>query len=106
MVVIATRTCRRISGGFVRGTYSADEIDAVAAYCHDTDMAYLLPIRECAGQSYVHLRLAPARNNQAVGVKWASQFEFGAVAQLGERLSGTQKVTGSSPVSSTSEEAA
>jgi hypothetical protein len=42
------------------------------------------------------------------GVNWAKDFEFdatlgprGAIAQLGERLAGSQKVAGSSPAGST-----
>jgi hypothetical protein len=49
----------------------------------------------------------PTRNNQRRGVHWARDYEFaariqsfGAVAQLGERLAGSQKATGSSPVGS------
>jgi hypothetical protein len=56
----------------------------------------------------VQLRLAPARNNQRRGIHWTRDYEFaarirsfGAVAQLGERLAGSQKATGSSPVGST-----
>jgi hypothetical protein len=33
-----------------------------------------------------YLRLAPAKNNQRVGLKWASEYaDIGAIAQLGER---------------------
>lgn len=103
VVVIATRTNRTTPNGYVRGTYSSAEIDMFAAYCFDLDEVYLLPIREFDGQSHVHLRLKPCRNQQAVGVKWAEQYRLGAVAQLGERLGGTQKAAGSSPASSTSE---
>jgi hypothetical protein len=80
-------------------TYSADEIDAFAAYCEDVD--------RCDRRN-VQLRLAPTKNNQAQGINWASDYEFaaklgglGAVAQLGERRRGTPKATGSSPVGST-----
>jgi hypothetical protein len=55
----------------------------------------------------VQLRLAPTLNNQRQGINWAEHYEFearlralGAVAQLGERLAGSQKVTGSIPVGS------
>jgi hypothetical protein len=53
-----------------------------------------------------HLRLAPARNNQQIGVTMADDYRLGAVAQLGERLAGSQKVRGSSPLSSTGPKAA
>ena len=68
--------------GYVRNTYGADEIDAVAAYCHDNGGCYLLPINEVAGMQLVHLRLAPTKNGQRAGVRMASDYELGAVAQL------------------------
>jgi hypothetical protein len=54
-----------------------------------------------AGKTYIHLRLTPARNNQRTGVTMAADYEFGAVAQLGERRHGMAEVRGSSPLSST-----
>jgi PD-(D/E)XK endonuclease len=89
-------------------TYSADEIDAFAAYCEDVDRCYFLPFEVFGDRRNVQLRLAPRKNNQAQGINWASDYEFaaklgglGAVAQLGERRRGTPKATGSSPVGST-----
>ena len=74
---------------------------------------FLMPIEELAGQSHLHLRMAPARNNQRVGIRMAADYDLdkmvnrlGAVAQLGERLAGSQKVRGSSPLSSTPQQAA
>ncbi len=98
VIVIRCRTCRRGRDGLIHRSYRAGEIDAVAAYSPDTGRCYLLPAElsvECAG---VHLRLAPTKNNQAIGIRWARDFEFaarlaaphGAVAQLGERLAGSQ----------------
>jgi prevent-host-death family protein len=89
--------------GYVRSTYAADEVDAIAAYCGgDLDECYLLPIELVAGQYSVHLRLAPARNGQRAGLHFANEYLFsGAVAQLGERRHGMAEATGSSPVSST-----
>jgi hypothetical protein len=107
--VISVRTCTsRLTplNGYVRTTYSADEIDAVAVYCPDTDECYFLPIELVAGKTYTHLRLATARNNQKIGVTMADDYRLGAVAQLGERLAGSQKVRGSSPLSSTGPKAA
>ena len=72
-----------------------------AAFCAELNKVYVLPIDEVAGQTYLHLRLAPARNNQRSLVRMASDYELGAVAQLEERLAGSQKVRGSSPLSST-----
>jgi hypothetical protein len=86
--------------GYVRNTYSAAEIDAVAAYCHDNAVCYLLPIAEVEGMNLVHLRLAPTKNGQQAGVRMAARYELGAVAQLEERRYGIPKGVGSSPISS------
>ena len=104
---INTRTCRHTPlHGYVRSTYSAAEIDMIAAYSADLDTVYALPIAEFAGQSMVSLRLSPTKNNQRSLVRWARDYELGAIAQLGERLHGMQEVAGSSPASSTPPKAA
>ncbi len=95
------RTSRHTPRGYVMTTYSPHEVDAVAAYCPDVDKCYLLPISLVAGRTSCFLRLAPARNNQKLGLKWAADYEFGAIAQLGERCDGIAEVAGSSPASST-----
>jgi prevent-host-death family protein len=88
--------------GYVRTYYSEDEIDLVAVYCGDLDRCYLLPSALVAGRREIHLRVSPARNAQRACVNAATDFELsGAIAQLGERLSGTQEAAGSSPASST-----
>jgi prevent-host-death family protein len=88
--------------GYVRTTYGADEVDAIAAYCHDLDRCYLLPISDFGGRNSAHLRIGPARNNQRASLHWAAAYEFpGAVAQLEERRHGMAEVRGSSPLSST-----
>ena len=109
VIVVRCYSCRRNRDGLVRRNYLPGEIDAFAAYCPETDRCYFLPYSAFAGRSQVLLRLAPSKNNQAEGVNWAKDYEFaatlgrpGAVAQLGERRRGTPKVTGSSPVGSTS----
>jgi hypothetical protein len=108
VVVTGTRTSRLTPAGYVRTTYSADEIDAIAIYCQPLNRCFLLPIQEMAGQSYLHLRLAPARNNQRAGIRMAEDYDLarmidrlGAVAQLGERWHGMPEVRGSIPLSST-----
>ena len=86
----------------MRRLYSAAEVDAIAVYCEETRRCYLVPIERVAGMGRLILRLTPARNNQRAALNWAAEYEFsGAVAQLEERLTGSQEVTGSSPVSST-----
>ena len=88
--------------GYVRSTYTPDEVDAIAAYCADLGECYLLPISMISRQHMVHLRLAPARNGQRAALNWAADHQLpGAIAQLGERCHGMAEVVGSSPTGST-----
>jgi prevent-host-death family protein len=90
-------------GGYERRYYSEDEIDLVAIYCDALDRCYLLPIALVAGRRGIQLRVTPPRNGQRACLNLAVDFELpGAIAQLGERLRGTQEAAGSSPLSSTS----
>ena len=102
--VIRGRLCtsRHTPNGYVRTTYSAAEIDGFALYCPETRDSFWLPIAEFAGQGYVHLRLVAARNNQLALCRMASDYAFGAIAQLGERVTGSHEVGGSNPPSSIS----
>ena len=102
VVAVKTDSCRTTARGYVRSPYTAAEIDAVAAYCPDLDRCYYLPIAVVStAKRLLHLRLSPALNNQRLGVHWAAEYAFpGAVAQLGERHTGSVEATGSSPVSS------
>jgi hypothetical protein len=108
VVVLRCYRARRNRDGLVRRVYVEGEIDAFAAYCADVDRCYFLPFELFTRRTQVHLRLGPCRNNQTLGVNWASDFEFaatlgahGAIAQLGERVSGRDEVAGSSPAGST-----
>jgi hypothetical protein len=103
VIVVRISTCRHTPRGYVKTTYSADEVDGIAVWCEDTRECYFIPIADVEGKGFLHLRLAPARNNQELLVHWAAQYRLGAIAQLGERLAGSQKAGGSSPPSSTSE---
>jgi prevent-host-death family protein len=101
VVYVQLASSRHTPGGYVRTTYSADEIDAVAVYCEDLDECYLLPIDLVAGRNALHLRLKSTRNGQRAALNWAADYRLGAIAQLGERLTGSQEVGGSSPPGST-----
>jgi hypothetical protein len=112
IISVRTSTSRHTPRGYVRTTYSSAEVDLIAVYCDALNRCFLLPIDEVAGITYLHLRLTRARNNQRALVRMAEDYDLakmiahlGAVAQLGERLAGSQKVRGSSPLSSTSEAA-
>jgi hypothetical protein len=103
VVVVRGRTCRHTPNGYVRTSYSAGEVDGIAAWCPDTGESYFVPIADVAGRSVFCLRLRPARNNQELLVHWAADYRLGAIAQLGERRHGMAEAEGSSPSSSTSE---
>ena len=104
VVSINLATSRRSRNGHIRTTYTADEIDAIGAYCDELQSCFLIPIEIAAGKSAMHLRLAPARNGQRAALNWAEQYRLGAVAQLAERRRGTAEARGSNPLSSISEE--
>jgi hypothetical protein len=78
VVVVRTRTSRRGPEGHIHRSYSREEIDAIAAFCVDTGICYLLPHDLSVDRAAVQLRLEPTKNNQAAGIRWARDYEFGA----------------------------
>jgi PD-(D/E)XK endonuclease len=111
VIVVRCYSTRRNRHGLMRRAYQPTEVDAFAAYCPDLDRCYYLPYDAFPRRNQIQLRLAQSRNNQRVGINWAEAYEFGAtlarvpgaIAQLGERLDGIQKVAGSSPAGSIAE---
>ncbi len=77
MIVVRLYSARRAREGLRRTFYSREEIDAFAAYCNDTNSCYFFDHDDIA-QYEMRLRLGPTRNNQAKGVKWASDYDFAA----------------------------
>ena len=62
---------------------------------------FLVGIEQVAGQDWLSLRVDAPRNGQRAAVHLAADYTLsGAIAQLGERLTGSQKVAGSSPAGS------
>jgi PD-(D/E)XK endonuclease len=102
VVAVNLQTHRCTPHGHVRSTYSAAEVDGIGVYCQELKQCFYVPIDRVAGRRVLHLRLAPAANNQRAAINWAADFALGAIAQLGERRAGSAKVVGSSPTSSTS----
>jgi hypothetical protein len=100
-VAIRAYSARRAREGMRYRSYTASEIDAIAAYCPDTERCYYVPVDQVAGRRVVHLRTIPTRNNQVDRVNYAVEYELGAIAQLGERVAGSHEVGGSSPPGST-----
>lgn len=102
-------TSRRGPDGLMNRRYKIGEFDSFGLYCPANDQCYLLPADEFVAFRQVHLRLQPSRNNQALGIRWARDYELGAtlqtlrgpIAQLGERSDGIRKVVGSIPTGST-----
>ena len=102
VVIVRLRGHRLTTQGSVRSTYSPDEIDAVVAYCQELHQCYWLPIDLVAGMGAIQLRLESPSNGQRAAINWAAHHLLpGAIAQLGERLTGSQEVGGSSPPGST-----
>ncbi len=90
VVEIRFVTNRRGPNGFIRTRYTADEIDAVAAYCLETDQCYLAPLDLVGERSSLFLRIDPPKNGQRASINSEAAFRLpGAVAQL-ERASGWQ----------------
>ncbi len=104
VVVIRCCRARRNADGLLRQYYSRADVDYFAAYCQEIRTCYLLAFDEIPPGAIVQLRLTPTRNNQERGIRWAESFEIGArlrrlgaIAQLGERVAGSDEVGGSSP---------
>jgi hypothetical protein len=96
-IVVRCYTSSRGREGLRRRIYEEGEVDAFAAYCEELDRCFFIPFELFGPRTEINLRLTPTRNNQEFGVNWASAYEFGAtlgrpgaVAQLGERLAGSQ----------------
>jgi prevent-host-death family protein len=103
VINVALQTSRFTPAGYVRTSYTAEEIDAVAIYCGELDRCYVLPADLVVNRAGISLRLSPPGNWQRACINLASEFEFaGAVAQLEERRYGIPEAGGSSPPSSTS----
>jgi hypothetical protein len=101
IIAVRTSTSRYTPDGYGRTTYSASEVDGIAIYCPGTEACYFLPISVVAGKTFIDLRVGPARNNQEACVNLCADYPLGAIAQLGERVTGSHEVAGSSPASST-----
>jgi hypothetical protein len=58
--------------------YTREEVDVIAVFCPDVDRCYVLDPDLFDGRRTVHLRLAPSRNNQHLGINWAAEHELDA----------------------------
>jgi hypothetical protein len=73
---VGLQTSRCTPGGYIRTSYTAAEVDTIAAYSPELHRGFLIPIGEVSGRRSIHLRLDPTKNNQAEGIKWARDYEF------------------------------
>jgi hypothetical protein len=74
--ILPVRGCSHsLTNGRVRQTkvYTAEMIDVLAAYDASSGRCYYLPAQEL-GKKLITLRLAPARNNQQLGVRMAADY--------------------------------
>ena len=78
VVVIRSYSTRRNAEGLLRRPYVEGEFDVLGAYCATLDRCYLIPYEAIKGAVQVQLRIRPARNNQHLGIRLASHYEFGA----------------------------
>ncbi len=73
---VPLKTSRYTPAGYVTTSYTATEVNAIAAYSPELHRGFLIPIEEACGRRAIHLRLDPTRNNQARGIKWARDYEL------------------------------
>ena len=59
---------------YSRAKYTG-QIEYFAVYSHEQHKAYLIPANQATGET-MRLRLAPAKNNQEKGVRWAKEYEL------------------------------
>src|SRR5436190_21254300 len=91
-LVIGLQTNRCTPRGYVSTSYTAAEVDAIAAFAPDLGESFLIPIAEVRSRRSLHLRLRPAGNGQSKGVSWASDY---ALRPVVERL--RRRGAGSAP---------
>jgi hypothetical protein len=84
IVIIRCYSNRRTREGLRRRAYTAAEADAIVAYCPELGRCYYVPAERFDGHPEIHLRIAPCRNNQKLGVNWAEDFVL--EARLGSLL--------------------
>jgi hypothetical protein len=85
VLAVRLQTNRYTPSGYVSTSYSAAEIDAVGAFCPQLNRGFLIPIAETAGRRAVHLRLAPTKNKQARGIRWADDYGLETMIREGHR---------------------
>ncbi len=78
VAVVRCYSSRRARAGVTRRFYTAAEVDAIAAYCPEVDACFLVPSSRFDGCCQLSLRFGASRNNQRLGINWASDFALDA----------------------------
>lgn len=78
VIVVPLYSSRRTADGLRRTCYTADQVDAFAAYSPETERCYFAKFEEVGGRQALNLRLRPSKNNQSAGIRWARDYELGA----------------------------
>jgi len=78
---VRLKTSRYTPNGYITTSYSAAEVDAIAAYSPELNRCFLIPISEVSGRRGIHLRLDPTRNNQNQGITWADDYALDVMIQ-------------------------
>ena len=78
VIVVPLYSSRRTAEGLRRTRYTADQVDAFAAYSPETERCYFAEFQEVRGRQELNLRLRPSKNNQSAGIRWAKDYELGA----------------------------
>ena len=52
------------------------QVEYFAVYSHELHKTYLIPASHIGNATRMRLRLAPSKNNQEKGVKWAKDYEL------------------------------
>ncbi len=77
--IIPVRCCSQsLTNGRVRQTkmYTARTIDWLAVFDAPTDRCFYIPASELGtGRKMIHLRVAPTRNSQEIGIRHAADYE-------------------------------
>lgn len=93
-LVVCLRTNRCTPAGYVSTSYTPEEVDAIGVYAPDLRHCFLVPISEACDRRAMHLRLEPAKNNQAEGIKWAEDYALESTLARWRNAAATAEATG------------
>jgi hypothetical protein len=76
-IVFSTRSCRSNRRRTYVRSYT-DEADVFIVHCTETDRIYAVPVGESGVLKAASLRVSEPANNQARGIRWATDYELPA----------------------------